>query len=143
MNLDTLCAQRGQEIVKDVAGNGALPKNDKAKLEGTITKSLGVLQEDGVYALFLFLDYFKQRSENKINPPGGAEIKVSEKIARRAKELLRDTNVSLLNQPTGGQDDFSALRELTNTLDSLLLARQMLEQMLIYARYHAKAVNPI
>jgi hypothetical protein len=132
MNLDTLCAQCGYDIVRDVAPEGRLPKSHKSRLENTVTKALGVLHEDGVYAFFLFLDYFRGRSESL-----GADH-----VASRAKELLRAPDVSLLRtrQP-GERDDFGALRDLTNNLDNLLLARQLLEQALIYARYHAKALS--
>jgi len=59
-NLDSLCAQHGYDIVRTVAPNGSLSESDKSKLENTITKCLGVLQENGVYAFFLYLDYRKE-----------------------------------------------------------------------------------
>ena len=124
-NLDSLCAQRGYEIVRMVAPNGSLPKSDRAKLENTITKSLGVLQENGVYAFFLYLDY---RSGEK----GAPETK------SQTLSLLRHTEVNLLSSDS---NHFQAVQQLTNELDNLLLARQLLEQTLIYARYHAKALR--
>jgi hypothetical protein len=125
INLDCLCAQYGYEIVRTVAPDGRLPKGDRTRLENTITKSLGVLQEDGVYALFLFLAY---RQGDK----GAPEVK------GQALSLLRHTEVQLLPP---SHDDFQAVRQLTNNLDNLLLARQLLEQTLTYARYHAKALG--
>jgi hypothetical protein len=138
MNLDALCAQCGDDIVRDVAPQRQLFKKDKpANLENTITKSLGVLQQDGVYAFFLFLDYFQQRSENQ-----AAGKAVSLIIANRTKELLRAKDSGILRaRQQGERDDFAALRDLSKNLDSLLLARQLLEQALIYARYHAKALE--
>ena len=127
-NLEALCAQYGYEIVKRCAPSLKLSKRDKAKLENTITKSLGVLQEEGMYACFLFLDYIQERKESY----GAADI------AAQAKVLLRHESVKLLG---AGSDDFQALRQLSEDLDSLLLARQLLEQALIYARYHAKALK--
>jgi hypothetical protein len=57
-------------------------------------------------------------------------------------ESLRQQNDTLLPGRQGGEtDDFSALRKLCNQLDHLLLTRQLLEQALIYARYHAKSTT--
>lgn len=125
-NLDSLCAGHGYQIVHTASDNGSLLKADQAKLENTITKSLGVLQENGVYAFFLYLDY---RKEEK----GAFQIKT------QALELLRCSEVNLLSSTEN--DHFQALRQLTNDLDNLLLARQLLEQTLIYARYHAKSLE--
>lgn len=125
IHLDSLCAQYGYEIVRTVAPSGSLSKSDRAKLENTITKSLGVLQENGVYAFFLFLAY---RRDEK----GAPEVK------SQVLNLLRHAEVNLL---PSGNDDFQAVQQLTNNLDNLLLARQLLEQTLIYARYHAKALG--
>ncbi len=124
-NLDSLCAQYGYKIVRTVAPNGSLPKGDRAKLENTITKCLGVVQENGIYAFFLFLAY---RQDEK----GAPEAK------SQALNLLRHAEVNLLPP---GNDDFQAVQQLTNNLNNLLLARQLLEQTLIYARYHAKALG--
>jgi len=52
-NLDRLCAHFGYKMCEQVGE--AFQKDgkiDKAKTENLITKSLGVLQEDGVYAFF-------------------------------------------------------------------------------------------
>ncbi|MCQ3972420.1 MAG: hypothetical protein DPW09_03115 [Anaerolineae bacterium] len=124
-NLDSRCAQFGYDLVKAVAPNDSLPKGDKAKLENTITKSLGVLQENGVYAFFLYLEY-------RLKELGAEQMK------SRSLGLLRHADVSLLAQ---NNDHFVAVRQLTENLDSLLLARQLIEQTLIYARYHAKALR--
>ena len=132
MNLDALCARFGYQVIEDVAPEGQLPKRDKARLERTLTKGLGVLQEEGVYAFFLFLAYFAGQPENM----GASEL------ARRARELLKETDPALL---TCGQDgvrgDFRALQDLATRMDDLLLAHQLLGQMLVYARYHAKALQ--
>lgn len=124
-NLDSLCAQHGYKIVRTVAPNGSLSKSDRAKLENTITKSLGVLQENGVYAFFLYLEY---RKGEKGSPETKSE----------ALSLLRHAEVNLLSS---SNNHFQAVQKLTNDLDKLLLARQLLEQALIYARYHAKALK--
>lgn len=125
-NLDRLCAQYGYQIadeVRQAIGKGA---------ENHITKSLGVLQENGVYAFFL---YQASRSSEK----AGAE-----KLRAQAHALLKAVGIKPFDTEN---DSLAAVRGkgqtsgLANNLDDLLLAKRLLEQALIYARYHAKAGN--
>ena len=124
-NLDRLCAEFGWQIARQV--HAALKK----QAENHITKSLGVLQEDGVYAFFL---YQASRKSEK----AGAD-----KLGEQAAQLL--SRLSLL--PTGTSNTEKALEAirkpagLADNLDQLLLAKRLLEQVLIYARYHAKALE--
>ena len=115
-NLDYLAAQYAQKLI------GKLGKN----AENPVTKALGVLQENGVYACFLYL-YAREKEGgiiaakmvdllNKILPEG-------EQIRKNPKEILED----VADKITG------------KGIERLLLARELLEQMLIYARYGAKA----
>ncbi|NMC09668.1 MAG: hypothetical protein GYA39_01615 [Methanothrix sp.] len=121
-NLDQLCAQFGWKIADSVYQ--AIGKN----AENHITKSLGVLQEDGVYAFFLY-----QESR------GSREKEGAEKIKNCAKELLKKADITGFQN---GNDVLQAVRDhLANDLDQLLLAKRLLEQALIYARYHAKALK--
>lgn len=123
VNLDQLCAKYGYDMCQSV--NAQL---DKSKTENLITKSLGVLQEDGVYAFFLF-----QRSR------GEGEKKGAIKLIEQACALLRSVGIK------GFQESDDPLKtvheELAHDLDQLLLAKRLLEQTLIYARYHAKALE--
>lgn len=128
LNLDRLCAQYGYEIARQVH------EQLKKTAETHITKSLGVLQEDGVYAFFL---YQASRSSEK----AGAE-----KLREQAHALLKAAGIKPFDAMT---DSLKAVRGdaktpgLADNLDDLLLAKRLLEQALIYARYHAKAVvNP-
>lgn len=138
MNLDALCANYGNQIVQQAVQSkkyqhGRIPKGDRSKIESIITKSLGVLQEDGVYAFFLFLRSCKGSQQ-------GIEEVTAGEIESQIKELLRNNDLSLMGK-TG--DDFKDIRDMTESLDSLLLARQLIERSLVYARYHAKALNKI
>lgn len=124
VNLDQLCAKYGYDMC--LAVNTQF--KDKNKTENLITKSLGVLQEDGVYAFFLF-----QRSR------GEREKKGAKKLNDRAGALLRSAEIKGFQEPN---DQLKAVRdELANDIDQLLLAKRLLEQTLIYARYHAKALE--
>jgi len=122
INLDQLCARYGWQIAEKL--NLDIPKN----AENHITKSLGVLQEDGVYAFFLY-----QSSR------GDREIKGAVELSNLAKQLLVEAEILSLEDTN---DPLAAVRNyLANDLDRLLLAKRLLEQALIYARYHAKAME--
>ncbi|MCB0075982.1 MAG: hypothetical protein KDD73_01085 [Anaerolineales bacterium] len=118
LNLDQLTAQYAQKIVAD----------GKADIENLITKSLGVLQEQGVYACLLFL--FSRT---------GNEKSLAEKTRSHLYDLLKALPVFADKEIT----DQNALQffadTVCNDLDTLLLVKEMYEQALIYARYGAKA----
>jgi hypothetical protein len=134
-NLDLLAAKAAQEIItntqaqeeKDDKGNSK--RIEANAVDNLITKSLGVLQENGVYAALLYL---YSRS--------GA---VDQSIARTTREKLLYLTTELgLSKPVSMRPDV-ALAFLTehvcNDLDRLLMVKQLWEQTLIYARYGAKA----
>ncbi len=111
-NLDVECAKLGRALAQ-------LDKVDEKKL----TSALSVLEEQGVYACFLFL-----------NAQGGpAGRKVSAELAKFLRNVTG--NPPLL----GNGDLFNALQALAGNLDQLLFARDLLRQALVYGRYHAKA----
>ncbi|MCI0722255.1 MAG: hypothetical protein L0338_25275 [Acidobacteria bacterium] len=124
-NLDRLCAQSGWEIAKqvqDTLGKGA---------ENHITKSLGVLQEDGVYAFFLYQASRKREKDG------------ADKLGEQSAKLLSEKTDLLPKGTTSAQQALKEIRDgqLADDLDQLLLAKRLLEQTLIYARYHAKALE--
>jgi len=122
-NLDRLCAQYGYQIADDVQkaiGKGA---------ENHITKSLGVLQENGIYAFFL---YQASRSSEK----DGAE-----KLREQAHKLLKAAGIKPFDTVSDSLEAVRTQGGLADKLDDLLLAKQLLEQALIYARYHAKVLG--
>lgn len=122
MNLDQLCARYGWQIAEQV--HQAIGK----QAENHITKSLGILQEDGVYAFFLY-----QASRGAREKPG------ADKLKEQATSFLREAGIQAF-QNAG--DPLAAVRDhLAGDLDQLLLAKRLLEQALIYARYHAKALG--
>lgn len=111
-NLDLRCAELGQ----DLAGRSGV--NDKM-----LTDALAVLEEQGVYACFLYL-------KARAGQPG-------QQIIDRCVTFLRQhpAGAALL----GNGDAFTALQKLAGDLDRLLFARDLLRQALVYGRYHAKA----
>lgn len=124
LNLDKLAAKKGQAVVSKLVDNKNVKPGD---VDNTVTKALGVLQEDGVYACFLYL-----LAKEKKN--GG--IVVEEML-----DLLKNLGFGW-GSPDGEKPDdvLSFITDkVTTKLEALLLAKDTLEKMLIYARYGAKA----
>lgn len=126
LNLDRLAAKHAQEIINRTADKKA------GDVDNTVTKALGVLQENGVYACFLYL--LAKEKEN-------GSVMVEEML-----NLLDGLDFGWGKPMKNGQIDLAAEAVLphisdkvTVDLERLLLAKETLEQMLIYARYGAKA----
>jgi hypothetical protein len=112
-NLDYLAAKHAQALIK------AAPD-----AENTVTKALGVLQENGVYACFLYLL--------------ASEKKNGDSVIQAMLATLEELGIEkAANEPV--LDHIA--QNVTRNLPTLLLAKEALEQMLIYARYGAKAAG--
>lgn len=121
LNLDRLAAQRAQQLIHDTLGQNA------GDIDNSVTKALGVLQENGFYACFLFL--FSK------NPTGSDAI---------ARELVGLVHALGFGWPLPNWQDRTAVlafvtNHVTADLERMILAKETAEQMLIYARYGAKA----
>ena len=135
LNLDQKAAQYAQKIVQA----GLEAKKDAKAVENLMTKTLGVLQEQGVYAMILFL--FSRSSD---------EERIAERIRPSLYGLLSELpaffqNEKLKELQNGKVKSALALEFYSNhvceSLDTLLLVRDLYEQTLIYARYGAKAAK--
>lgn len=122
-NLDLIAAEAAQTIITNTRGPKA------SEVDNLVTKALGVLQENGVYAVLLYL----------YSRTSGADKDVAEKAREK---LLSLTSELGLSKPASTRAS-DALKFLTdnicNDLDRLLLVKQLWEQTLIYTRYGAKA----
>lgn len=138
LNLDKLAAQWAQKMVKDA--NNDIDKVNKKRvetLERLATKSLGVLQEQGVYAMMLFLFSRSSSDEQNVAPVIRAQLY---KALKALPAFQNDKNLP--------QDDAKAeatLQFYTDNerfdLDTLLLVRDLYELTLIYVRYGSKAAK--
>lgn len=118
-NLDAACAKLGAKLA--VSSN--------KDIENSITKALGVLEEQGVYALFLYL----HARERNWGPTTSRELASFLRAQPSKQNALLGTNTN--NEP------FEALQQLATDLDKLLFARDLLHHVLVFARYHAKAAQ--
>jgi hypothetical protein len=112
-NLDLACAGVGKRITET--------SGERKELEKLITNALAVLEEQGLYALFLFL---KAQDSGMANGIRKKLLSFLEKTPRQASLL-----------PPNADD--ADLHNITD-LDNLLLARDLVRQSLVYARYHAR-----
>ncbi len=112
-NLDLSCAELGRKLAETKINGNYVD-------ETVFTAALGVLEEQGLYACFLYL----QARE------GEAGKSISQDSARFLSEVLQ-------GRPQGNTLAF--VKSLADDLDQLLFARDLLRQGFVYARYHAKA----
>lgn len=128
VNLDLSAAEKAQAILRATIDQD----EDISNVDNLATKTLGVLQENGVYAAVLFL-HSRTRKKDK---------EMAEQISRYLLELLPEVGIEaapLLHQ----KDAQKVLKFLSGhvlcDLDQLLLVKRIWEQTLIYTRYGAKA----
>jgi hypothetical protein len=125
-NLDKICAEIGFKIGEGIDNNTA------EKFEKEITKALGILMEDGLFAYAIWLESRRKKEDD-----------VYSEIINKSKKLLE--NVNLINSNNTENVDNMDLRdimlEISGELQKTILAKQLLERMLIYARYRAKALQ--
>lgn len=153
INLDKIAAQKAQEIMTATKLKVGKKKADiEAKTIDTLaTKALGVVQEQGIYALMLFL---LSRSGEKTSLDDLDAEKVC--ACNIAITLLNTLNFPSF-QPWGYGlqgifewhqinknkkiilDTLSGNGKLLDNLDHLFLIKNLFEQILIYTRYAAKA----
>ena len=115
-NLDIQCAKLGHELAQ-------IRDNEGKKIEEKVfNEALAVLEEQGPYAMFLYL---KAKHDKVANP-------FSEKALAFLKDVFK-------GQLDGVNEILKAVEYLAKDLDDLLFARDLLRMALSYARYHLKA----
>lgn len=127
-NLDLLAAQAAQKIIDDTTtiNNDRL---EAGKVDNLVTKALGVLQENGVYAALLYL-YSRTEKVDKF---------VAEKTRMKLLALTSELGLSVPTSNDASTNLKFITENICNDLDRLLLVKQLFEQTLIYVRYGAKA----
>jgi hypothetical protein len=119
--LDKIAAQYGYGLCE-----GFTSTNSK-ELEREINKALGVLIEDGPFAYSIWLES-KLESKNE-NP--------HKLMITKSLEILK-TGISLTTKSNLRE---AILTDISSDLNKLFLTKQVLERMLVYARYRAKAIQ--
>ena len=123
--LDMICAEYGSRVTAQ-----SEPGTEGNKVESTITKSLGILQEDGFYAFAL---YARSKKDG-----ASAEARTMLAIWNTVRDFLADPRVDLI--PLNTPDLLEGIQDMFGDIDRLGLGKDLTERMLVYARYHAKAL---
>lgn len=122
-NLDVLINRIGYTIVEEIKKKG----NEKTKYKNEIEKALGVLSNDGVYAFYV---YVKSKKIDDVFLTKLNEISEIIKVyeMKESKKQIKELNEQYFEK-------------ISENLNSLFFFREILEKILIYARYHAKAME--
>lgn len=141
--LDRLAAWQAQNILKAIKSLNDNRKKDEKELKAKevfnlATKALGVLQENGIYAAALFL---LSRSDRERKLADCLMDAILLFLARIDEEMGFKWGPCPHDNPKQRFQDI--LPYLADTvaakMQPLLLAKEALEQMLIYTRYGAQA----
>ena len=127
INMDYICMKHAQMIVNSVETSDS--KNIK-DLERNLRKALGVLKEDGVYAMFLWLESKAENTRRNLISLLNEDydgVKIHEYLLGKDKKF--ETKF----------DDFCGdLKTVAKDIDKLLFMKKILERTLIYSLHHAK-----
>lgn len=153
INLDRYAAETSHLILNYVdkpVKNGALQAKDIEKLA---TDSLGVLQEQGLYAFFLYL-LSKSGEKTQESELGSEEFGACVIMAQLLNLLNKPELKSLNSAFANGWDDSppklnSCKKDILGhisghiaaDLKRLLLVKSLFEKVLIYTRYGTKAIT--
>jgi hypothetical protein len=134
INLDTIAAKRAQKIVSKARSTRA--KKPYETMDRLVTKALGVLQEQGIYALMLFL-FSRSSEEEKVAPVIRKQLY---KALEEIPEFEENENLERVKSIDKPQKMLAFYTQsVLDDLDKTLLVRDVYEQTLIYTRYGAKA----
>lgn len=140
LNLDLEAAGKAQAIIQEAVVNSQIKSSE---VENLVTKALGVVQENGIFAGLLYL-YSVKDKDTKIAKPVRTELlKLLPKITTETSATID----AIIAMESAGQTKEAARQALnriiavSENLETLLLVKQVWEQTLIYARYGAKTQN--
>lgn len=112
-NLDLKCAGLGRELAD-------LKVRGKYVEQKVFTSAISVLEEQGLYACFLYLQ--------------AHEGEAGKEITKRGTQFLEE----VLETNRDDKEPLEYIKAVAGNLDDLLFARDLLRQAFVYAGYHAK-----
>lgn len=139
VNLDNLSAQHAQRVIhrstKRVEDDPLSCRETATDVDNLVTKALGVLQENGLYAFALYL----LSRKDKDRP-------VAVIVTDETFNLLASMGQEGWERPSSEDAlapqqilEYLTDKIISEDLERVILAKETVEQMLIYARYGAKA----
>ncbi|MCF2138080.1 MAG: hypothetical protein K9W43_12690 [Candidatus Thorarchaeota archaeon] len=131
LNLDYEAAGVAQKIIAEVRSEDQSSKKSLVDLLGrVVTKTLGVLQSQGIYAMELFL---LSRGDKEKDVAMIIEKHLRESVSR----VLSIKNITRENP----ENCLTFYRNLLTNISTMFLVRDFLELTLIYTRYGAKSIS--
>jgi len=153
--LDYITATIAQKIVK-IIGEPVKDKKtvEKDTLENLATKTLGVLQSQGIYAAALFLmtklGDIKDIKDNNMSAEGRCASEIlswlhtlaNTKTISNFEPDKYEPTIHYTQVPHKKDEILKNIASITSEdLEELLMVRTIWEQLLIYVRFHAKAAQ--
>jgi len=123
--------EHAQKIVNSVETSDS--KNIK-NLERNLRKALGVLKEDGVYAMFLWLES-KDKNNIRTNLTNFLNYDNDDYDDIKICEYLLGKDKKFQTEFDGFCED---LKTVAEDIDKLLFMKKILERTLVYSLYHVK-----
>jgi len=116
--------------------------------QNVVDKALGILVNDGLYAMWLFIEEKGEKKGSLSDNPQRETDKSKNKNKTKPKEfcekikrLLNEVKLISSCDCSKFEDREKCFKQLTEDLNKLLLARQILEKLLIYVRHQYKALG--
>ena len=123
-NIEAIISRISFNIVKEIKES-----SNKKKYKNLIDKALGVLVNNGVDAYSVYIISQKDRDVEKIFLDTLQDI----------FELIKINEEYKSNNKKNNREEY--FQKISEDLHKLLFLKQLLEKTLIYARYHAKALE--
>lgn len=117
INLEFIAAKFAPKII------AVEDQDEKKKRETYLNQALGILAEQGPFALLLWAKSGKKE--------------IQKNILKQMPEMIKTIGLPDLTTSQNLLKDFS--ENITQNFLSLMLCRQVFDRVLIYARYYAKA----
>ncbi len=126
---------------------------DIGTVENLATKALGVLQEQGVYAMIVFLlsrSGDKPFNDSKISNENKAAIvcidKLNESLKKKPLDILalNPNGVNSLKSENNNDSKNDILKiylKISESLENLLMVKEFYEQTLVYVRHISKGLK--
>jgi len=147
-NLERDCADSGflltndaSNLAKGLSKSDMLLKSDKSKIVNTITKAIGVLSADGPFAYIIWLEYKgSQKDESENIEEGVAKIihQKSFELLKKEEFIKNSNNYKELREIFIGKNENHGI---CHDIYQMFLVKGILEKMLTYALYSARALE--
>ncbi len=137
-NLDFYCVDYSQRVMGNLRAKAAQAGISGGEVAHITSKIMNVLYGNGLYACLLFLSW--KTAEGTPGEKLVAGLLEGQLVGRKGDpSLLRLDAVGLPVQDAA--DSLEAGRILSQDLDHLFLARDLLARTMTYVRYHAKEMR--